>query len=145
MCPRACDRQAANDSKSPGTTTCASLYSFTMLHISSFLILAQQLPRQFIQAAMLRLEGPGKTTRPTPRLSPDPSQPLCQGEKGIFPPSFPRKSRALRAECDGKRGCAERELAAHQREWEGELERASSPSGARAVSSCATRARLGCL
>lgn len=80
--------QTANDSKSPGTITCACLYSFTTLHIS-FLILTQQFPWQLIQAAMLRLEGPGKTTQPTPRLRPDPLHPLCQGEKGILPPSFP--------------------------------------------------------
>lgn len=81
--------QAANESKAPGTTTCASLYSFAVLHISPFLILAQQLPWQLIQAAMLRLEGPSKTTQPTPSLRPDPLHPLCRGEKGILPPSFP--------------------------------------------------------
>lgn len=79
---------------------------------------------------MLRLEGPSKTTQPTPRLRPDPLHPLCQEERAFFLPPSLRRTRALRAECDGEAGSAERELAVHRRQWEGELHGASSPGGA---------------
>lgn len=55
------------------------------------------------------------------------SYPLCQGEKGYSPP---RRTRALRVECDGEAGRCLGELDVHQHKWEGELESTSSPSGA---------------
>lgn len=83
--------QAANESKSPGTTTCASLSSFTAWHISWFLIFSQQLPWQFIQAAMLRLEGPSEATQPTSSLRPGPFAPCLPGRNGVFPPHPPAR------------------------------------------------------
>lgn len=77
---------------------------------------------------MLRLEGPSKATQPTPSLRPGPLAYPLPGRKGVFPP--PARPVCYVQSVMGKRVAGGGELVVHQREWEGELERASSPGGA---------------
>lgn len=134
MRPPACDKHAVHG----GQVHCKQqtetsyqelllplLHSRAALHGSCLLLLAQQLPWQFIQAEMRRLEGPGEATQPSPAPQPR-ARPCCapfSGEKRGIPP---HEARALRAECDGEAGRGWGELAIHP-EWEGTLGRASSP------------------
>ena len=76
---------------------------------------------------MLRLEGPSEATQPTPSLRPGPVAPPLPGRKGVFPPTRPV---CYVQSVMGKWVAGGGELAVHQCEWEGELERASSPGGA---------------
>lgn len=101
MCPPACDKHAVHGGqahcKQPTETSYQGLplpllHSCAALHGSCFLPLAQQLPWQLIQAEMLRLEGPGKATQPSPAPPTSgqaPLRPIFRGEKGHSPPPGP--------------------------------------------------------
>lgn len=119
--------QAANESKSPGTATCASLYSFTALLYLLISDPCAAAPLAIHSSIDAKAGGTqlGHPAHSQPQARP--TRPPLASEKRGIPPARPvRYVQSVM----GKRVAAGGELAVHQHEWEGELERVSSPCGA---------------